>query len=136
MELTVLGFCYVSLSLMVAKPCSAARQTRQDYYCVAKICSVWSTSTFPSFAGRRLLNDNINQQPDEDKRYAKHTPPSQNIQFTVPQNGLAKNSKMEPVVNYKKQKSYVKSAFSERWWDNLVNSRHWLLKGQVLEAPC
>ena len=46
------------------------------------------------------------------------------------------NKKMEFVVNYKKQKSYVKSAFSERWWVNLVNSRHWLLKGQVLAAPC
>ena len=63
--------------------------------------SVCSTSTFLSLAGGRLLNDYVNQQSDEDKRYAKHTPPSQDFQFTVPQKGHAKNSKMELVVNHK-----------------------------------
>ena len=54
-----------------------------------------------SLAGGRLLNNYTNQQSDEDKRYAKHTPPSQDFQFTVPQKGQAKNSKMELVVNHK-----------------------------------
>ena len=63
--------------------------------------SVCSTSTFLYLAGRGLLTIYINQQSDEDKRSAKHTPPSQDFQFTVPENSPPKHSKMEFVVNYK-----------------------------------